>query len=207
MSDYFRIFCIGRNYGEHIQELGNSVPESPIIFIKPASCLVKNNGMTKYPKYGKELNHEIEVVLKLSGHPIDNTEEAALACIAGVALGIDLTLRDVQEELKKKGLPWEKAKAFEGSALIGEFKFFKNIDWANLEFCLEVNGELRQQGNTREMLNSIPKLILEVANIWDLKPGDLIYTGTPKGVGLLKPGDHLKAYSPVLGIFEWDVGY
>lgn len=200
-----RIFCIGRNYGEHIKELGNIVPSSPVIFMKPESSLVFNYGKTNFPKHGKELHHEIEVVVELSGHPKNQTKEAALACISGITLGIDLTLRDVQEELKSKGLPWEKAKSFDGSALLGDLKKVGDIDLGNLDFSLEINGEIKQIGNTREMLLDIPSLILEVGNIWNLRSGDLIYTGTPKGVGKLNPGDKLIAKSTVLGIFEWDV--
>jgi len=197
-----RIFCIGRNYGEHAKELGNSIPKEPIIFMKPESSLVFNQCSFCIPKSGYVLHHEVEVVIELSGRTSGNLSDK----ISGVTLGVDLTLRDLQLKLMNEGLPWERAKSFDESALLGELKpLTEKINLANLVFDLKINGELRQQGNTKDMLNNIETLIESVAAGWNLMPGDLIYTGTPKGVSSLKPGDRLVASSPVLGEFFWDL--
>jgi len=188
-----RIFCIGRNYREHAKELSNPLPTEPMVFMKPVTSLVLNGGKIPFPKHGKELHHEIEIVLQLGENK----------GIFGLSLGIDFTLRDVQEKLKAQGLPWEKAKAFEGSAAIGEMHSLAGIDLEKIPFCLEVNGEIRQQGNSQEMIFSIPQLIEYLSGIWTLLPGDLIYTGTPAGVGPVHRGDVLIAKSEVLGKAEW----
>ena len=212
-----RIFCIGRNYGEHIKELGNSLPaqtnspSSPIIFMKPESSLIFNGESSPFPTHGQDLHHEIEVVIEVSGSPKEFNKKAAIEIISGVTLGIDLTLRDIQAELKKQGLPWEKAKSFDGSALIGVIKEFKildpemDLDLNNIDFSLEINGVIKQKGNTKEMLLDIPSLILEINKIWKLRPGDLIYTGTPQGVGPLHAGDKIIAKSPQIGVFDWKI--
>jgi len=179
--------------------------------MKPESSLVFNGEQVLFPKHGHDLQHEIEVVIEVSGNPKDSSQKSALEIISGISLGIDLTLRDVQAELKAQGLPWEKAKSFDGSALIGAIKEFKledpdlYIDLEHIEFSLEINGVIKQIGNTKNMLLGIPSLILEINKIWNLYPGDLIYTGTPKGVGPLHPGDKITARSEQIGVFSWEL--
>lgn len=201
-----RIFCIGRNYGAHAKELGNNLPSSPIVFMKPWSSLVFEGEILKFPRQGNILNYELELVLEISKTPENNSEQAAIDAIGGFTLGIDLTFRDLQENLRSQGLPWEKAKAFDGSALLGKMKKSKNINLFDLNFDLKINGLLKQSGNTKHMLFSIPKIIQELNFFWKLSPGDLIYTGTPEGVGPLFPGDKLKASSDQLGEFSWEMG-
>ena len=201
-----RIFCIGRNYAEHVQELSNTVPERPVIFIKPATCLVKPGEKIHFPKHGKELHHEVEIVIKIGSEGRVVREEESQSFISGITVGLDLTLRDVQNDLKKKGLPWEIAKAFEQSAPIGDFApYDKSIDLDNISFGCKVNGVERQRGNCKDMIFSIPKLLIEVSKIWVLRPGDLIFTGTPSGVGPLKIGDRIEIESDLIGAFSWNI--
>lgn len=200
-----RIFCIGRNYVDHVQELNNAIPTRPVIFMKPASSLVPANQTLTFPTHGQELHQEAEVVVLVgkSGRP--QTPAEALAYIAGLSLGLDLTLRDVQNELKNKGLPWELAKAFDGSAPIGEqfVPYTSEIDLEKLTFTCHFNGELRQQGDTSYMMFPIAQQLVAIAQAWELRPGDLIYTGTPAGVGVIRPGDMIVLASPQLGSFQW----
>lgn len=201
-----RVFCIGRNYAEHARELDNPLPARPVVFIKPATCLVPDGGQICFPTHGAELHHEVELVVRIgrAGRNIDEAE--APAWVDAVTVGVDLTLRDVQRELKAAGLPWEAAKAFEQSAPIGAFTPFRPpMDLADLSFSCSVNGQCRQTGNSAGMIFSIPVLIAALSRIWTLSPGDLIFTGTPAGVGLLQPGDHLVASADGIGSFVWDI--
>ncbi len=201
-----RIFCIGRNYAEHVRELSNTAPEKPVIFIKPATCLVKPGEKIHFPKHGEELHHEVEIVVKISGEGRVETEEDALSFISGVTVGLDLTLRDVQADLKKKGLPWEIAKSFDQSAPIGDFvPFDQSTDLSNISFGCKVNGTERQRGNSRDMIFSIPQLMVEISKIWLLRPGDLIFTGTPSGVGPLKIGDIIEIESNLNEAVSWEI--
>lgn len=201
-----RVFCIGRNYVEHVRELSNTVPTRPVIFIKPATCLVKPGEKIHFPKHGKELHHEVEIVVKISREGRVVREEEALSYVSGVTVGLDLTLRDVQADLKKKGLPWEIAKAFDQSAPIGDFvPYDTSVDLNNISFGCKVNGIERQRGNSRDMIFSIPRLLVELSKIWLLRPGDLIYTGTPSGVGPLKIGDTIEIESNLNGSFSWSI--
>jgi len=201
-----RIFCIGRNYVEHVQELSNAIPEKPVIFIKPATCLVKPGDRIHFPKHGKELHHEVEIVVKIGSEGRVARDEEALSYVSGVTVGLDLTLRDVQADLKKKGLPWEIAKAFDQSAPIGDFvPYDKSVDLNNISFGCKVNGIERQRGNSRDMIFNIPRLLVELSKIWLLRPGDLIYTGTPSGVGPLKIGDFIEIESDLTGSFYWNI--
>jgi 2-keto-4-pentenoate hydratase/2-oxohepta-3-ene-1,7-dioic acid hydratase in catechol pathway len=201
-----RIFCIGRNYAEHVQELSNSIPEKPVIFIKPATCLVKPGEKIYLPKHGSELHHEVEIVIKIGREGRVVREEETLSYISGIAVGLDLTLRDVQADLKKKGLPWEIAKAFEQSAPIGDFvPYDESIDLNNISFGCKVNGIEKQKGNSGKMIFSIPRLLVELSRIWKLRTGDLIFTGTPSGVGPLKIGDSIEVESNLTGAFSWSI--
>ena len=205
-SNAARIFCIGRNYVEHVRELSNIVPEKPVVFIKPASCLVAPGEEIHFPKHGKELHHEVEIVVKIGREGRVQTEEEALSFISALTVGLDLTLRDVQGELKKKGLPWEIAKAFEQSAPIGDFiPYDRSLELKNISFGCKVNGTERQKGNTGKMIFSVQRLLVELSGIWVLRPGDLVYTGTPSGVGPLKIGDTIEICSDPIGSFSWDI--
>jgi 2-keto-4-pentenoate hydratase/2-oxohepta-3-ene-1,7-dioic acid hydratase in catechol pathway len=201
-----RVFCIGRNYVEHTHELSNIIPTKPVVFIKPASCLVEPGEKIHFPKHGNLLHHEVEIVVKVGWEGRVNTEEEALSFISSITVGLDLTIRDVQEELKKKGLPWEIAKAFEQSAPIGDFiPYDQSFDLNDISFACKVNGIERQRDNTGNMIFSIGKLLVELSKIWVLHPGDLIYTGTPSGVGPLKIGDVVEVESDPIGSFSWSI--
>ena len=202
-----RIFCIGKNYDEHVKELGSIAPEEPVVFMKPVCNIVAPGETLSMPRYGSLLHHEVEVVLMIGRGGQDVPEVDALSYIAGITLGLDLTLRDVQGRLKKLGLPWELSKAFEQSAPLGYFKTYdpNSIDLENLSFTCSVNGDLRQQGNTRDMLFSVRNLIRRLSGWWTLRPGDIIFTGTPSGVGPIKPGDQVDIESSVAGLFSWTI--
>ncbi len=201
-----RIFCVGRNYAQHAQELGNTLPKHPIIFMKPVTCLVYPGQEIVFPKHGQDLHQEAELVIEIGQYGAPTTQEAALACISGLTLGLDLTLRDVQKTLQQQGLPWEIAKAFEGSAPIGFMTpMTAAIDLEDIHFTCEMNGQRRQEGHTAQMHFSVLEIILYLASIWRLEPGDLIYTGTPAGVGPVVVGDTLCVQSPVLGEFSWTI--
>lgn len=201
-----RIFCIGRNYSEHAKELGSEIPKSPVIFIKPISCIVEEGTPIRYPKHGNDLHHEIELVVRIgkSGNP--QSQEEAQSFIDAYTIGLDLTLRDLQNRLKDKGLPWEISKAFEQSATIGTFIKYNNPEQLkNFSFKCSVNGEIRQIGNSDDMLFSVERLIVELGKIWTLQAGDLIYTGTPSGVGSIKVGDEVKIENETTGAFTWKI--
>jgi acylpyruvate hydrolase len=201
-----RIFCIGRNYAEHVHELSNTLPTKPVIFIKPMTCLVAPGQKIHFPKHGKILHHEVEIVVKIGKEGRAIKEEESLSFISAFTVGLDLTLRDVQEDLKKKGLPWEIAKAFEQSAPISEFiPYHQSLDLKNISFSCKVNGIERQRGNTSEMIFSFERLLVELSKIWMLQPGDLIYTGTPSGVGPLVIGDTIEIEADSIGSFSWSI--
>ncbi len=190
------IFCIGRNYADHAKELKNEVPAEPIVFLKPVSALCFSGATVTLPAQSARVDHEVEIVVAIGrsqsewGGGPRIVESRALEWVAGYAVGIDLTARDLQEKAKAKGLPWAIAKGFDGFAPVSQFVAPGQVGaLADLEFQLEVNGELRQQGNTRDMLFSIPRLISYLSEIFTLSTGDLIFTGTPKGVAPLHAGD------------------
>ena len=190
-----KIICIGRNYSNHIDELGNEKPESPIIFLKPDTATLQKSFPFRIPPFSNQIEHEVEVLVKISriGKFID--EKFAHKYYEEVGLGIDFTARDLQQSLKEKGLPWEKAKAFDGSALIGQW-FDKNNfpDLNDLEFELAKNGLTVQEGNTSKMIWSIDALIAEISQFFTLKIGDVIFTGTPAGEGFVAENDVLEGY-------------
>ena len=201
-----RIFCIGWNYARHVRELSNNIPQAPVIFMKPAICLVPAGEAIHFPKHGHELHHEAEVVIQIGKEGRASTDEEARSFISGLTLGLDLTMRDVQRELKKNNQPWEAAKAFEQSAPMGEIvPYTPAIDLGNLTFMCKVNGIERQQGTTADMIFTIPRLIVEVGRIWLLRPGDLIFTGTPEGVGPLQIGDSVEVSGELFGKFAWKI--
>lgn len=201
-----RIFCIGKNYAEHVKELGgDKLPMEPVVFMKPVTSIVPPGEILSVPRHGNLLHHEVEVVLLIGKEGCDISETDSLSHISGVTIGLDLTLRDVQGHLKKSGLPWELSKSFEQSAPLGNFKAYdqNSIDLENLSFTCTVNGELRQQGNTRDMIFPVRSLIHSLSKWWALKPGDIIFTGTPAGVGALIAEDQVEIESSVTGEFSW----
>jgi acylpyruvate hydrolase len=191
-----KIICIGRNYVAHIQELKNEMPEEPIFFMKPDSALLRNNDPFYIPDWTNEVHHEIELVIKINRIGKNIEKRFAHRYFDEVGLGIDFTARDVQNQLKDKGLPWEKAKAFDKAAVLGG-TFISKSDFPNSEainFKLDINGENVQQGNSELMMFDFEEIIAHVSKYVTLKMGDLIYTGTPAGVGAVKIGDHLEGY-------------
>lgn len=187
-----KIICIGRNYSEHTKELGNEIPEKPVIFMKPDSAVLKGNDFY-IPEFSNEIHYELEVVLKISQGGKYIQKDNAEKHFEEIGLGIDFTARDLQNELKSKGLPWELAKGFDGSAVISNFFPKEKFNLKNLSFSLLKNGEKVQDGNTENMLFSFSEIICFVSQYFTLKKGDLIFTGTPKGVGKVTEGDNLIA--------------
>lgn len=190
-----KILAIGRNYADHIKELNNERPDEPVIFTKPDSALLKNGSNFYYPDYSTDIHHEIELVLKICkvGKNID--EKFAHKYYDEIGLGIDFTARDLQQKAKEKGLPWAIAKGFDGSAPISSFKDKTDFaDLNNLNFSLNVDGETRQTGNTSHMLFGFDYMISYLSKFFTLKKGDIIFTGTPKGVGPIAIGQKLEGY-------------
>lgn len=187
-----KLICIGRNYADHIKELANERPKDPVVFIKPDSAILPNGQVFYIPEFTKEVHHEVEVIVKIKkvGKHID--ERFAASYFDEISLGIDFTARDVQTELKSKGLPWEKAKGFDGSAVIGKWIDKSELkDLNDLDFSLVKNGTEIQKGNTGLMLWKLNELIAYVSQFFTLKKGDIIFTGTPAGVGKIAPNDYL----------------
>ncbi len=188
-----KIICIGRNYPQHAEELGNEKPESPIVFIKPDTSKLQKRLPFYIPPFSNQIHHEVEVLVKINRIGKCIEEKFAHKYYQEIGLGIDFTARDLQKHLKERGLPWEKAKAFDGSALIGNWfdkDHFKDLN--QLDFELEKNGVIIQEGNTSQMFWSIDSLIVEVSRFFTLKIGDVIFTGTPAGVGPVYPNDILE---------------
>ncbi len=191
-----KIICIGRNYRLHAEELGNEIPEEPVMFLKPETALIPRGNPFFYPAHSNDVHHEIELVVRINRVGRHIEEQFAHRYYDSIGLGIDFTARDVQKKCKEKGLPWEKAKAFDHSApLSREFIPLADIiDVQNIDFSLRKNGEVVQLGNSKDMLFGIDRLIQEVSKYFTLKIGDLIYTGTPAGVGPVQIGDELEGY-------------
>lgn len=190
-----KIICIGRNYADHAKELNNDIPEEPLFFMKPDTALLQEGNPFYIPEFTNEVHHELEIVLKISKVGKHIEEKFAHKYYQQIGLGIDFTARDVQRVCKEKGLPWEKAKAFDGSAPLGQFVDKEKLgDLSKLSFRLEKNGEPVQQGDTSLMLFPFDQLIAHISKYVTLKTGDLIYTGTPAGVGQVQIGDVLVGY-------------
>ena len=190
-----KIFCVGRNYSEHAKELGNAIPDEPVIFIKPKSALLQPHTPFYYPEFTNELNYECELVLRVSKNGKYIQERHASNYYNGITTGIDFTARDIQKELSEKGLPWEKAKAFDNSAAVGKFiDITPALNKKNINFSFYKNKELVQEANSGSMLFSFDKIIENISNYFSLNIGDLIFTGTPAGVGECVVGDELEAF-------------
>jgi 2-keto-4-pentenoate hydratase/2-oxohepta-3-ene-1,7-dioic acid hydratase in catechol pathway len=201
-----KIFCIGRNYVEHAKELGNEVPDEPVIFMKPKSALIQANTPFYYPEFSNELHYEAEVVLRVCKNGKYIQERQANKYYNAFSLGIDFTARDIQAELKKKGLPWEKAKAWDNSALIASFIDFTPDNLKKpIAFSLLQNGKKVQDGNTKQMIFSFNQIVAHISNYFSLNIGDLIYTGTPAGVGECVVGDRLEGFIEEQKMFDIEV--
>lgn len=200
-----KIICIGRNYAAHIDELGNERPSDPIIFMKPDTSLLKNNDPFYYPDFSSDIHHELEILVKIKKEGKSISQEFAGTYYDEIGLGIDFTARDIQSRLKEKGHPWELAKGFNGSAPISKFISKEDFNLTDLSFSLEVNGLEVQNGNTSLMLWPIDELISYVSKYILLKTGDIIFTGTPKGVGPVKIGDQLVGYIGEKKMFDFEV--
>jgi len=190
-----KIIAIGRNYVEHINELNNATPDEPVIFTKPDTALLRNNSPFYFPEFSKDIHFEVEIVLKISKLGKSISEKFAHKYLAEIAIGIDLTARDMQQNAKEKGLPWTLAKGFDGSAPISPFipkSEFKDL--SNINFSLKVDGKIRQSGNTGLAIHSFDYIISYISKFITLKRGDLIFTGTPKGVGPIHVGNKLEAF-------------
>tara|TARA_B100000768_G_scaffold179525_1_gene197409 strand:+ start:2759 stop:3370 length:612 start_codon:yes stop_codon:yes gene_type:complete len=190
-----KIICVGRNYDDHIEELNNNRPDSPVLFLKPETSIIRKKQPFFIPNYSKNIQYEVEILVQINrlGKYISN--EFSHKYYDEIGLGIDFTARDIQNELKLNGLPWEKSKAFDGSALIGKWINKNNFeDLNNIDFSLKKNEKVVQKGNTYNMLWKIDDLISEISNYFTLKIGDIIFTGTPSGVGPIEENDVLTGF-------------
>ena len=189
-----KIVCVGRNYAEHAKELGNEVPQKPVVFLKPSSAVIFSGDNIIYPSFSKEMHHETELVLLIGKKVKEATIEEAENSIAGYGLGLDMTLRDIQNELKKKGNPWTIAKCFDTSAVLSDFVLKENLSLTlEEEIFLKVNDQIRQKEKLNLMLFKPAEIVQYISSLMTLEEGDLIFTGTPKGVSKVEKGDKLTA--------------
>ena len=201
-----KVICLARNYSEHIKELGNAVPEKPVLFIKPASSIIGHREAVVIPAISHDCHHEVELAVLIGKWGKNIGTREALNHVAGYGVALDMTLRDVQNELKQKGLPWEIAKGFDTACPLSDFVPAAEIDDPhNLRITLKVNDQLRQDGNTAQMMRRIPEIIQAVSEIFTLEEGDVILTGTPSGVGAVKSGDRMLAEIEKVGCLETPV--
>jgi 2-keto-4-pentenoate hydratase/2-oxohepta-3-ene-1,7-dioic acid hydratase in catechol pathway len=200
-----KIICIGRNYAEHAAELGNEVPSDMVIFLKPNTALNPNKYKWFLPNFSDNMQYECEIVLKICKNGKHIAEKFAHTYYQEISLGVDFTARDIQQQLKEKGLPWEKAKAFDHSAIVGKFINKEDLDLTNLQFTFKKNNETVQQGLAKDMIYSFDKIIAEVSKYFTLQTGDLIYTGTPKGVSKVSIGERYEAFLEAEIMFEFEV--
>ena len=202
-----RIYCVGQNYGDHVREMGGDPKKNPpVFFSKPANAIVINNKGVNYPPATRELHHEVELVVALSGGGLRIPEQSAMSCVYGYAVGIDLTCRDLQQSAKKTGRPWDTAKGFDQSAPISPIKPFPlDKDLGDAMITLSLNNEVRQKAKLSDMIWSVSEIISALSNFYELKAGDLIFTGTPSGVSSVAPGDHITANIVSVGDLEFDI--
>ncbi len=201
-----KIFCVGRNYTEHAKELGNDIPDEPVIFMKPKSALIQGSTPFYYPDFSNELHYEAEIVLRVCKNGRYIEERHASKYFDAYTLGIDFTARDIQNELKKKGLPWEKAKAWDNSAYVANWiNFTKTNQNEPISFFLSQNKKIVQVGHTKNMIFSFNNVISNISQYFSLNIGDMIFTGTPAGVGECLPGDLLEGYIEKERVFELEI--
>jgi len=201
-----KIVCVGRNYVAHARELGNEVPTDPVIFIKPATALLAAGEAFTIPAFAHEIHYECELVLRIAARASRISSEQAVAHYDAITAGIDFTARDLQQKLKEKGLPWEKAKAFDGAAVVGEWmkaEQFRNK--RDIHFCLYKNKSIVQQASTSQMIFDFDTLLSHISEYFTLEPGDLVFTGTPAGVGPVEPGDVLEGFVEDDSAFELSI--
>jgi 2-keto-4-pentenoate hydratase/2-oxohepta-3-ene-1,7-dioic acid hydratase in catechol pathway len=202
-----RIFAIGRNYAEHIKELNNERPDEPVIFTKPDTAILRNNAPFYYPDFSNDIHHEVELVLRICKEGKNIQEKFANKYYDSIGIGIDFTARDLQQKAKEKGLPWDIAKGFNGSAPISD-NFIPVTDFSNLKdinFSLQIDGVVKQQGNTSLMLFPFDYIIAYLSRFFTLRTGDLIFTGTPKGVGPVVVGNKLSAFIEDEKLLEFEI--
>jgi 2-keto-4-pentenoate hydratase/2-oxohepta-3-ene-1,7-dioic acid hydratase in catechol pathway len=200
-----KLICIGRNYSEHIAELKNEIPENMIIFMKPSTALHPVNDPWYIPDFSEDIHYECEIVLKICKNGKHIQPQFASSYFSEVTLGIDFTARDLQTNLKSKGLPWERAKAFDHSAVLGKFIPKDSLDLTNIQFRMTQNGADVQNGNSNQMLYSFDQILVEISKFITLQTGDLIYTGTPAGVAAIKRGDHYEGWLESESVFQLDI--
>jgi len=200
-----KIICIGRNYADHITELGNERPETPVIFMKPDTAILRNNDAFYYPDFSKDIHYECELLIRINKEGKSVEPRFAHKYYDQIGLGIDFTARDLQAKAKEKGLPWEMAKGFNGSAPTSPFISKEGFDLTNTQFQLELNGQVVQDANTSLMLWPVDELIAYVSKYFTLKKGDILFTGTPKGVGPVKIGDRLVGRLAGKQMFDFEV--
>jgi len=201
-----KILAIGRNYGDHIKELENERPDEPVIFTKPDTALLKNNDPFYFPSYSKDIHHEVELIIRICKEGKFVKEEYAHKYYDKIGLGIDFTARDLQSKAKEKGLPWAIAKGFNGSAPISKWidkDQYENLQ--NVNFSLKLNGQTKQAGNSALMLFSIDYIVSHLSQFFTLKTGDIIFTGTPKGVGPISIGDQLEGYIENQKLLDFEI--
>lgn len=201
-----KIFCVGRNYADHAKELGNAVPEEPVIFMKPKTALLQSNTPFYYPEFSNELHYEVELVLRISKNGKYVPENQAHKYYDAISIGIDFTARDIQAELKKKGLPWEKAKAWDNSAIVGDWIMLTpEMVQQPMHFSLMNNKAVVQVGNSNDMIFSFNQIVSHISQYFSLNIGDLVYTGTPAGVGECVVGDVLEGFLEQQKMFELEI--
>jgi fumarylpyruvate hydrolase len=202
-----RIYCVGRNYAEHIREMGGDIErEPPVFFTKPADAVVANGSVVPYPPRTSNLHHEIELVIAMGRGGRDIQKDRALEHVFGYAVGNDLTRRDLQAASKQKGLPWDTGKAFDASAPLTAIRPASRGHVSKGRIWLSVNGQPRQDADVAEMIWTVPEVIAELSTLFELKSGDLIFTGTPAGVGVLKPGDRIEGGIDGLDVLRNTIG-
>ncbi len=203
-----KIVCVGQNYAKHIEEMKGTRPEKPVLFFKPSTAIVHPGEAIRLPAFSSDVHHEVELVVVVGETMRHVPADRALTHVAGYAVGLDLTARDLQWAAKKRGGPWAVAKGFDGSAPLSEAVPADEVgDASDLAIELRVNGEIRQSGRTSEMLFKIPELLAYASDIFTLEPGDLLFTGTPSGVSPLHPGDVLETEIERIGATRWQVAH
>jgi 2-keto-4-pentenoate hydratase/2-oxohepta-3-ene-1,7-dioic acid hydratase in catechol pathway len=198
-----KILCLGRNYAKHAKEINSETPDTPVVFIKPATAIIETGDNVIIPPISKDVHHEVELVVVIGRKCKQIPTSVALEHVAGYGVGLDMTLRDIQTDAKKRGLPWSIAKGFDTSAPVSTFIEKERIsDPHNLDISLRANGKIRQKSNTKHMIFRIDYLVSYLSSIFTLEPGDLIFTGTPEGVGTVVPGDILEAELESVGMLR-----
>ena len=202
-----RIYCVGQNYSDHVREMGGDPKKNPpVFFSKPANAIVVNNQDVNYPPATRDLHHEVELVVALSSGGLRVSEHSAMDCVYGYAVGIDLTCRDLQQAAKETGRPWDTAKGFDQSAPISAIRPFPlNKDLGDAMISLSLNNEVRQEAKLTDMIWTVSEIISALSNFYELRAGDLIFTGTPSGVSSVVPGDHIAANITGVGELEFDI--